>query len=128
MKKTLFLFTLCLALFSCSNDEPAKFNYDIKLLIGTWRVIKFGDINVTTYPGSAAFDPTYATFYSDGTYAGRGEFGNGSGTYTAVGNTITTYVNKQQYLKYDVIKLSKDTCDLTMSDSSGSVNIRCKKE
>ena len=43
-------------------------------------------------------DRTYATFNSDGTYNGRGYFGNGSGTYKISGNTIICYIEGEEYL------------------------------
>ena len=74
--------------------------------------------NITEYPYTKfAFS---IKFNSDGTYSGRGYFGNGSGTYTAKGKTIITYVNGKEYLRYEVKSLSNNIAELSMTvDGSG---------
>ena len=72
---------------------------------------------------------TSATFNSDGTYSGSGYFGNGSGTYTAKGNTITTFVSGQVYIVYTVLSLNGSTAELkmTMPGSDETLWIKCVK-
>ncbi len=122
----LFLAT-CVFLTSCSKDD---FNYPMETLYGTWdgtAVYVNGHwIDITdSYYKSFQFS---ITFYSDGEYYGRGFFGNGSGTYKATGNTITTYVNGEIYLTYEIKSLTNNKAELTMFDRSGdSMPIRVSK-
>lgn len=132
MKKVLF-FMLAMVLpmvvfTSCSKDEDEPvFDYDKNLLYGTWVI---SEIELDGNWFDWRLDETSATFNPDGTYYGRGEYGNGSGTYVAEGKTITCYVSGKEYLKYDVIKLTENTCELRMYNSYGDAetNIRCIKE
>lgn len=128
---------LVVALSGCSkDDEPSNaFDYPMETLYGTWRVTHIEQKNgsmldVTTPIAERVFEPTYATFNADGTYSGRGAFGDGSGTYKAKGKTISCFVDGQEYLKYDVISLVGTQCELKMyqSGSSSSIKIRCKKQ
>lgn len=135
MKKFFTLMLITLMVVSCEKDEKvdSSFNYDIDLLYGTWRVthVEQSDgsfLDVTTSVAQNFFEPTYATFKSDGTYSGKGFFGNGSGTYKTSGNTITTYVENEVYLMYDVVSLNAGECQLVMRDDSGSMKIKCKKQ
>lgn len=125
------------AFSGCSkDDEPQNgFDYPLEMLYGTWRVThveqKDGTMfDVTTSVAEMVFKPTYATFNVDGTYSGRGYFGNGSGTYKALGKTITCFIDGTEYLKYDVLSLSGTQCELKMyeSGSTSSIKIRCKKQ
>jgi len=54
----------------------------------------------------------------------------GTGTYTGVGNTITTIVGGKEYYKYDLIALSGSTCELKMyaTGSSDYYKIKCVKQ
>lgn len=135
MKRIFTLMLITLMVVSCEKDEKtdSSFNYDLGLLYGTWRVthVEQSDgsfLDVTTVVAEKLFEPTYATFKSDGTYTGKGFFGNGSGTFKASGNTITTYVEKTVYLMYDVVSLNAGECQLVMRDDSGSMKIKCKKQ
>ena len=137
MKKYLFAVLLCaMALVGCSeDDEHQVFNYDLEMLYGTWRVTEIEQsdgsfFDVTTTVGEMVFEPTYATFNEDGTYSGRGFFGNGSGTYKAVGNTIYTYVDGEEYMRYEVISLAGNKAHLKMKEngSSSSIEIICTKQ
>lgn len=83
-------------------------------------------LDVTTTIAQTVFKPTYATFNADGTYYGSGEFGTGSGTYTAIGKTITTFVSGQEYLKYDVVSLTGTTAELVMSETGSTSTIKIK--
>jgi hypothetical protein len=137
--KTRILVTLCLValITGCSKGDERTFDYDIDLLIGTWRITHLeSDARDGTYfsvidePYASVFEPTYATFNSNGTYTGKGYFGNGSGTYIAAGKTITTYVGEEEYLKYDVLSLSGTDAELRMYESGGnnSIRIKCQKQ
>lgn len=138
MKRTIFiLIALIAAIFSgCSKkDDGPKFNYDINTLYGKWRVTEVQQkdgsfFDVTTSIAETVFKPTYATFNENGTYSGSGAFGNGSGTYKAEGNTIYTYVEGVEYLRYEVKSLSGNKCHLVMKekDSSSTLEIKCTKQ
>lgn len=129
MKQTLLLFAIVLPLVftSCSKDDDSNFNYDINTLIGTWEIteVDTGDGYVIWILGT-----TSTTFNADGTYVGKGYFGNGNGTYEAEGNTITCFVDSKEFLKYDVISLASDNCELKMytADEGTSIKIKCKKK
>lgn len=123
MKKTLFMLfaILSVALASCSDDDD---NNEYKeAIIGKWELtqIEFGG-GWTSMPR-----PAYATFNSDGTYSGRGYFGNGSGTYKISGNTIICYIEGEEYVRYDIIELKSNTCILNMKIGSESFKIKCEK-
>jgi len=135
MKKILFCLMALVMMAGCSKEDEPTFNYDLDILIGTWRVTHVMQDNgayldVTTTIAEMVFEPTYATFNADGTYYGSGEFGTGSGTYKAVGNTIITYVGGEEYLKYDVLSLNVDQCELKMyqTGEESSIKIKCKKQ
>lgn len=85
---------MLLGLCSCSDDDDSEYK---DAIIGTWELtqIEFGG-GWTSIPRR-----TYATFNSDGTYNGRGYFGNGSGTYKISGNTIICYIEVKSM--YDMI-------------------------
>ncbi|MFR8834971.1 hypothetical protein [Bacteroides nordii] len=129
MKQTLLFLTITLSIVftSCSkDDDEPKFNYDINTLIGTWEIteVDTGDGYTIWILGA-----TSATFNSDGSYVGKGYFGNGSGTYKAEGNTITCFVDGKEFLKYDVINLASNNCELKMYVEDGtSIKIKCKKK
>jgi hypothetical protein len=121
------LLALVLCLSSCSNDDDddplSGFDYSAETLYGTWKITKYKDI---TWP----FQTTTATFRSDGTYTGRGYFGNGTGTYKASGKTIRCYIDGDLYCRYDVISLSGTTAvlDMQLGSSSTTLRITCKKQ
>lgn len=133
MNKALLLLAVILPLLfaGCSKDEDPSFDYDVTLLHGKWRVTHVMQssgtyLDVTTYVGQLVFKPTYATFNADGSYSGSGEFGTGSGTYTAIGKTITTFVSGKEYLKYDVVSLTGTTAELVMSETGSTSTIKVK--
>lgn len=131
--KLLFLsiITLCsVALTSCSKDNDSNFNYSMEFLYGTWSgtsvQVNGGWVNITEYPYtefgfSIKFNP-------DGTYFGSGYFGNGSGTYSAKGNTITTYVGGEVYAKYEILSLSDKEVTATMTMETSSMNLKASKK
>lgn len=137
MKKKVLLAIIGITLFigGCSKDDvsTSMFDYDINTLIGTWEVthmtIDGNYVDVTTPPYSSTFPRTTATFNKDGSYFGAGFFGSGSGTYKAKGKTITTFVDGVVYLKYDVLSLIGNTCELIMydTDKSDNIKIKCRK-
>lgn len=129
MMTTLMVAILSVGFASCSKDDDADdFNYPKETLYGTWKMSEVKMSETGSYV-SWPMQATSATFNSDGTYSGRGYFGNGSGTYTAKGNTITTYVEGQVYLVYTVLSLTGSTAELKMTKpgSSETLWIKCVK-
>ena len=99
MKKLTFMmllaafFTLCVT--SCSKDDDDSFAYPMEQLYGKWKAVEIKVdgkwYDVTKYPYTRfGMD---ITFYEGGKFYGSGYLGNGSGTYTVSGKTITTYVS-----------------------------------
>ena len=68
------------------------------------------------------------TFYEGGKFYGSGYLGNGSGTYTVSGKTITTYVNGKEYAVYTVNSLSGNEADLTLRMGSETLQMKAKKQ
>lgn len=136
MKKLLTLLvaaaTLCLSFSSCQKADSWDFDYSQETLCnGTWHgtaVYSKGSwIDIT----GIAFAKLQFTikFNTDGSYYGTGYFGNGSGTYTASGKTINTYVDGQPYYTYTVKSMSGNDAELTMTSSKGSsLDIRVTKK
>ena len=121
---------LSVGIMSCSkDDDDSGFNYPIEDLYGTWKISQMKTSESGSYT-SWILTTTTATFYSNGTYSGHGYFGNGSGTYTAKGNTITTFVEGQVYITYTVLSLSGSTVELKMSQpgSSSVLWVKCVKQ
>ena len=118
--------TLTLGFVSCSDDD--KDEPSTSDIVGTWKLSEVSTDNSTyiAWP----YKTTTATFNSNGTYSGYGYFGNGSGTWKQKGKTITTYVDGEEFIKYDVITLSTSTCTLKMSmtGSSSVLYIKCIKQ
>lgn len=118
---------LSLHLSSCGNDDD-DFDYPKESLYGTWKMSEVKMSETGSYI-TWSLKPTTATFKSDGTYYGNGYFGNGTGTYSAKGNTITTFVNGEVNLVYTVLSLSGSTAELKMSipGSTEMLWIKCVK-
>ena len=55
-------------------------------------------------------------------------YGNGSGTYTVKGNTITTYVNGEVYIVYTLISLKDDVAELKLDTGETVLWIKCVKD
>lgn len=114
----MFAIAVTLAIVSCTKNEDnaggggtvSAFNYPISQLYGTWDCTHV----LVDYNWQEVSNMFSATFYEDGSYSGRGVLGNGTGTYQAVGNTITTYVNGSMFYKYDVIEFNGSTAQLKM--------------
>ena len=129
MMTALMVAILSFGFASCSSDDDDDdFNYPKESLYGTWKMseVKMSESgSYISWPMKA----TTATFNSDGTYSGSGYFGNGSGTYTAKGNTITTYVSGQVYIVYTVLSLNGSSAELkmTMPGSDEILWIKCVK-
>lgn len=120
MKKLFSLILLCVACVfifsSCSKDDSENFDYPMDTLYGTWvgTEIKIKDkwIDLTNIFYS---DFTFSiTFYSDGTYTGKGYFGNGKGTYKADRNMVYTYVGGKEYYVYKIKSLIGNKAELLM--------------
>lgn len=138
MKKisTLSLMLMLLFAVGCSkDDEVDNFDYSMDTLYGTWRIthVEQNDgsmFDVTTALAEKVFEPTYATFNKNGTYTGKGFFGNGAGTYKAKGKTLTCYIDGEVFLMYDVLNLKNNECTLLVREegSTSTVKIQCKKQ
>lgn len=115
----LILMTLFVGMSSCSKDDDEPNPYK-DAIIGTWKITEFSTNN-SNYVNWMK-ERTTATFKSDGTYYGSGYFGNGSGTYTLKGSHITTYVEGEEYLSYDILSLVGGNATLKMS-MTGSTEI-----
>lgn len=122
----------CMCLSSCSDDDEPKFNYSLEMLHGTWEATdvfingKWVDITNSYLYSELQMS---ITFYEDGNYYGKGFFGNGRGTYKAVGNTITTYVDGEIYFTYVIKNLTNTTAELGMYDRHGeSLQIKATKK
>lgn len=87
---------------SCSKDEDEKSNETLKMILGTCEVTLVDIGNGKGYQ-NWILEETSATFKNDGTYSGKGYFGNGTGTYKLEGKTITCFVSGDEYLKYDIL-------------------------
>ena len=129
MMTTLMVAILSFGFVSCSSDDgDGDFNYPKESLYGTWKMSEVKMSENGSYI-SWPMEATTATFNSDGTYFGSGYFGNGSGTYTAKGNTITTYVSGQVYIVYTVLSFNVSTAELKMTTpgSDEKLWIKCVK-
>lgn len=136
MKKLLsmmLLFTaMCLTFSACSKDDDEKFDYPMETLYGNWKgtgiYINGSWIDVTSW---LYYEYAFSIkFNSDGTYSGKGYFGNGSGTYKAVGNMIYTYVDGEEYAVYKVKSLTGNKAELSMgiTGSDEWLDIKAEKE
>lgn len=130
MRKILCLMAIVLPfyfLISCSKDDETTFAYDIDNIYGTWVL---DEVNTGNGYQDWLLEKTSATFNKDGSYYGRGYFGNGSGTYTAEDKTITCYVSGKEYIRYDILELDDTECELRMymTGSDEDIKIKCIKE
>ena len=133
MKRSLFMCMLLVAtvigISSCSDDD-SKFDYPMDTLCGTWEVtdIKANGTwyDITQYPYTKF--AMSISFKDDGSYYGKGYLGNGSGTYTAEGKTIITYISGKEFVRYTVKSLSKNDAELTMTADDESIDIKAHKK
>ena len=114
-----------LSFASCSDDD-ADSPY-VSDIVGKWKLTEVKTSASGSYI-SWPFQATYASFNSDGTYTGRGYFGNGSGTWNLKGNTVTTYVDGELFFTYEIISVSGSNAELKMSMDGESIWIKCKKQ
>lgn len=136
MKKAFLLSVLLIGIIitstSCSKDDDPKFDYPMETLYGNWEgtgIYVDGDwIDLTNY---LWYEYRFSIkFNSDGTYSGKGYFGNGSGTYKVEGNMIYTYIDGKEYARYKVKSLSNNKAELTMAmeGSSETLELRVQKK
>lgn len=134
MKKLFSLILLCTACIlifpSCSKEDSEDFDYPMETLYGTWEGtdMKVEDtwIDLTNILYSKfSFS---ITFHSDGTYYGKGYFGNGDGTYKAIGNMIYTYVDDEEYYSYKIKSLDNNKAELLMGVTGSDDWIEIKVE
>ena len=121
-------FTLCVT--SCSKDDDGSFAYPMEQLYGKWKAVEIKVdgrwYDVTKYPYTRfGMD---ITFYENGKFYGSGYLGNGSGTYTVSGKTITTYVSGKEYAVYTVNSLNGNEADLTLRMGSETLQMKAKKQ
>ena len=118
----------------CSEDDEEKFDYPMETLYGTWEGtgIYMESNNKWIDPSNWMYSEFQfsITFYEGGKYYGKGYFGTGSGTYKAKGNTITTYVDGEVYLRYDIKSLTANNAELIMyyNDSEDYIRLRVTKK
>ena len=121
-------FTLCVT--SCSKDDDDSFASPMEQLYGKWKAVEIKVdgrwYDVTQYPYTRfGMD---LTFYENGKFYGSGYLGNGSGTYTVSGKTITTYVSGKEYAVYTVNSLNGNEADLTLRMGSETLQMKAKKQ
>ncbi|MCM1169287.1 MAG: hypothetical protein NC324_05055 [Bacteroides sp.] len=127
--KLMLALSAMLLFFACSKDKDL--NYPMEEVYGKWKgtavKVKSGWVDITSPLFSdLAFS---ITFHSNGKYYGEGYFGTGWGTYKAIGNTIYTYVDGEDYYRYEVKSWTGKSAELTMSAKSGSsIDIRVEKQ
>ena len=130
MRKILFMMAMVLPFFlfpSCTKDDETTFDYNLNMIYGTWVL---DEVDTGNGYQNWILEETSATFKKDGSYYGKGYFGDGSGTYTAEGKTITCFVGGKEYIKYDVLYLNGNKCELRMymTGSDEDIKIKCVKE
>lgn len=128
MKKVLLLLAIAaLAFASCSSSDDDDdfgaddFYYDVETLYGTWGITHLNGV-------PWLYETTSASFYPDGTYSGRGYFGNGSGTYKLSRKEITCYVDGKEYVKYYVQSITGNKCVLLMFFGGSEYVLYCERK
>ena len=121
-------FTLCCT--SSYKYDDDSFAYPMEQLYGKWKAVEIKVdgkwYDVTKYPYTRfGMD---ITFYENGKFYGSGYLGNGSGTYTVSGKTITTYVSGKEYAVYTVNSLNGNEADLTLRMGSETLQMKAKKQ
>lgn len=114
---------------SCSDDEDEpKFDSQYaKEIIGTWKVFEYGRPNLWS---PWRYSSTTATFYSDGTYSGKGYFGTGEGNYNLSGKNITCYIDGEVYMRYEIYSLEEDIAVLKVfigTAPNSNMYLKCRK-
>lgn len=137
MKINLYFFSLLfiatimsINLSSCgSDDNDNGFDYPLNILYGTWEAqeVQIGVeekwYDVTKFPYTQLGGSI--TFYDNGSFYGTRYFGDGAGTYKAIGNKIITYMDGKEYITYTINSLSENFIDFTRG--SGNMRIKAKK-
>ncbi len=132
IKTIAYLFAMIIALNaqSCGSDndnnepdQPTKND-----IVGTWKLYAISTDDGASF-SNWPFETTSATFKGDGSYSGKGYFGNGSGTWKQNGKTVITYVKGEEFYRYAINSLTSSTCTLTMSQESSkaSILVKCVK-
>lgn len=96
-------------------------------IVGTWKLTEVKTSQSGSYI-SWPFEATYASFNSDGTYYDRGYFGYGSGTWKAKGNKVSTYVDDELFITYEILSVSGNNAELKMIIDGEAIWIKCKKQ
>ncbi len=132
-KLVTFLALFCVLHSSCTKGIRKGFDYPLDSLYGTWdgvaiRIDSGGhwvDITKSSYT-ELEFG---IDFYEDESYYGFSSYGNGFGTYTAEGLRITTYVDGEEFLYYDIVSFSGESAEVVMKQkgSKSVIGIRLKR-
>ena len=130
MKKLTFMMLLAAFFTLCVTSCDDSFAYPMEQLYGKWKAVEIKVdgkwYDVTKYPYTRfGMD---ITFYEGGKFYGSGYLGNGSGTYTVSGKTITTYVSGKEYAVYTVNSLNGNEADLTLRMGSETLQMKAKKQ
>lgn len=124
------LFLTTLTCFSSCSDDDEKFDYPMESIYGKWEGTdiyangKWVDVTgILSYKFGFSIN-----FHEDGSYEGYGYFGNGSGTYTAKGKTIETFVNGKLYATYYIKSLTGNTAELTIDIDGEQIDLKVRKK
>lgn len=131
MRNTTFavitLVSAILLLSSCKKEEAPSGNTSISnttisidQLYGTWYGTHYLTSSGWITIGRSTFS---ATFYPDGSYSGSGILGTGTGLYIVSGRTITTYVDGEEFYKYDILEFTDTTAHLKLYRGSTQAEI-----
>lgn len=123
----LFLTTL-ICFSSCSDDD--EFDYPMETLYGEWEgTDMYVDGEWIDVTGILSYRFGFSIkFYEDGTYKASGYFGSGTGTYTAKGKTIETYVNGKHLLTFHIKSLTANTAEATMDADGETIDLKLRKK
>lgn len=129
MKKLLLFFaaaSMTLAAYS-QNNENSGFDYDPKIIAGTWTVANI--VSGTGEDQPWPHEKTSVTFFENGNISGTGYFGSGFGTYKLSGKSIVCYVDGYEYVRANVVRFSDNnkTCVLDLMLGGTILRIKCKK-
>lgn len=119
---------LCVSIPSCDNDDDGLSK---ETIVGTWKMTDV-EVNGTWYDVSSGFYGSIfgasISFYSNGTYYGKGALGNGWGTWKKSGKTITTYVDGEVYIVYKVSSCTETKMTGSLKQGSTSMNFKASKQ
>lgn len=123
---TIMVMLLTVSLISCSDDDDVISDENI---VGTWDLTDV-EVNGIWHNVTSGVYSSYGAmirFYSNGLYYGSGALGNGHGTWTKSGKTITTYVDGNVYIQYKVSSYTDTAMQGTMKQGSTSMKFKAKK-